>query len=62
MPTGPPEDSQLVEMQQPGSCALDAREMKLVQLFGGEDPMLVKIDADEQMREVVCMMIEELVV
>jgi hypothetical protein len=32
-------------MQQPGSCALDAREMKLVQLFGGEDPMLVKIDA-----------------
>ncbi len=45
--TGPPQDSQLEEEKEPGSCSLDAREMKLIHLLGGENPMLVKVHADE---------------
>ena len=43
----PPQDPQLVEPCQAGAGTLDAREVELVKLLGGEDPMLGKIDADE---------------
>jgi hypothetical protein len=39
MRTRPPEDAQLEEMKQSGSCPLDAREVKLVDLLGGENPI-----------------------
>jgi hypothetical protein len=44
---GAPEHLQLAEPRKPGSCSLDALEVKLVELFGGKDPMLVKIQTDE---------------
>jgi hypothetical protein len=45
--TDPPEHTELAEMHEPGPGTLDAREVKLIDLLGGEDPMLVEIDADE---------------
>ncbi len=45
--TSPPDDAQLEEMKQSGSCPLDAREVKLVDLLRGENPMFVKVDADQ---------------
>jgi hypothetical protein len=36
-----------MELRQPGSCSLDAVEVKLEQLIGGKDPMLMKIKTDQ---------------
>jgi len=36
-----------MESSKPRSCSPRTREVKLVQLFRGEDPMLVKMDTDE---------------
>jgi hypothetical protein len=36
-----------LELEQPSSCSLDAREVKLEELIGGEDPMLMEIETDE---------------
>ena len=44
---GAPDHAKLVEPSKASSCSLDALEVKLVQLFGGKDPMLVKIKTDE---------------
>jgi hypothetical protein len=45
--TRPPEDAELMELEQPGPGPLDAGEVELVQLLGGKDPVFVKVDADE---------------
>jgi hypothetical protein len=44
---GAPDHPKLVEPTKASSCSLDALEVELVQLFGGKDPMLVKIQTDE---------------
>jgi hypothetical protein len=36
-----------MESRETRSCSLRTREVKLEQLFRSEDPVLVKIDADE---------------
>jgi hypothetical protein len=36
-----------MELEQPSSCSLDAGEVNLEELIGGEDPMLVEIETDE---------------
>ena len=43
----PPDHPHLVELGEACSCSLDAGEMELVQLMGGKDSMLVKINAYE---------------
>jgi hypothetical protein len=43
----PPDHPHLVELGQPCSCSLDAREVKLEQLIGGKDTMFMKVKTDE---------------
>jgi hypothetical protein len=45
--TGAPDHPQVVELSKPSSCSLDAWEVELVELLGGENPMLVKVKTDE---------------
>src|SRR6266508_2995176 len=44
--SGPPEKPQPVKLQQSFPRSWVAREVKLVQLDGGEDPVLEQVDAD----------------
>jgi hypothetical protein len=43
----PPEDSHVVELEQPCSCPLKACKVELAKLIGGEDTMLIQVDTDE---------------
>ncbi len=43
----PPQDPHVVEPQESCSCPLKACKVKLEQLIGGEDPMLMQVDTDE---------------
>jgi hypothetical protein len=45
--TGTPDHAQLVQLSKPSSCSLDAWEVKLIHLLGGENPMLMKVKTDE---------------
>jgi hypothetical protein len=45
--SGAPDHPQLVQLSKSSSCSLDAREVELIQLLGGENPMLVKVKEDE---------------
>jgi hypothetical protein len=37
----PPEDANLVQLEEPCACPLDTREVKLEQLISGENPMFM---------------------
>ena len=36
-----------MELEQPCSCALNACEVKLAKVIGGEDPMFIEVDKHE---------------
>jgi hypothetical protein len=38
---------QFVELGEASSCSLDAGEVEFAKLFGGKDPVLVKVQTDE---------------